>query len=172
MDSIAVIPSILVSLACLATIGVTLKIQRRFYPRSPYPPGPRADFIIGHARVFPTEFPWFTFAEWGKKWGEGFSSELCFSFLNFLSGGLIYARILYKPVIIINDLEIARDLLEKRGSKYSDRPCQVLFSEMSDSILLRSVLCIFIRVSLILGSAGIKSWYSCHTAIDSVGNEE
>ena len=172
MDSTAVIPSILVSLACLAAIGVTLKLQRRFYPRSPYPPGPRADFIIGHARVFPTEFPWITFAEWGMNWGEEFSSELSFSFLNFLSGGLIDARILHKTVIIINDLEIARDLLEKRGSKYSDRPRQVLFSEMSDSILLRSVLCMLTRISLIIGSAGIKSWYSCHTAIDSVGNEE
>ena len=35
----------------------------------PYPPGPKADPIIGHARVMPLEYQWYTFADWGKKFG-------------------------------------------------------------------------------------------------------
>lgn len=34
-----------------------------------YPPGPPADPIIGHARVMPLEYQWYTFAEWGRKFG-------------------------------------------------------------------------------------------------------
>lgn len=38
--------------------------------RLPLPPGPPADPFIGHIRAIPSSYPWKTFAEWGKRWGE------------------------------------------------------------------------------------------------------
>ena len=48
----------------------------------------------------------------------------------FFIGGLIYVNVLGKPMVIINKLEIARELLDKRGVNYSDRPRLVLLCEM------------------------------------------
>ena len=47
-------------------------LQRRIRKSNkiPYPPGPKADPIIGHARVMPLEYQWYTFADWGKKFGQ------------------------------------------------------------------------------------------------------
>jgi hypothetical protein len=35
-----------------------------------YPPGPRADPVIGHARFIPTQYAWITLSEWARKFGE------------------------------------------------------------------------------------------------------
>ena len=38
------------------------------------------------------------------------------------AGGLVYANLLGKDFIIINSVQVARDLLERRSSIYSERP--------------------------------------------------
>ncbi|KAF8626674.1 hypothetical protein AX15_004764 [Amanita polypyramis BW_CC] len=45
-------------------------------------------------------------------------------------GDLVYIRLFQQPVLILNSLQVARDMLEKRGAIYSDRPRFVLFSEL------------------------------------------
>ena len=37
-------------------------------------------------------------------------------------GDVVFARLFQKPVIILNSLRAAQDLLEKKGAIYSDRP--------------------------------------------------
>lgn len=51
-----------------------------------------------------------------------------------LEGGIIYVHVIGRPVIIINDLGIARELMEKRGAVYSDRPPLILISQMLDQL--------------------------------------
>ena len=46
-----------------------------------------------------------------------------------LLGDIIFAKLFHKPAIIINSLDVARDLLEKRSVNYSDRPAFVLLEE-------------------------------------------
>jgi hypothetical protein len=36
-------------------------------------------------------------------------------------GNMIYARLLNKPILVINSEEIAKDLFERRSNIYSDR---------------------------------------------------
>ncbi len=43
---------------------------------------------------------------------------------------MVYARLLGKEMIILNTLQAARDLLEKRSAIYSDRPRSVLLEEL------------------------------------------
>lgn len=45
-------------------------------------------------------------------------------------GDVVYARLLGKEMIILNTLQAARDLLEKRSAIYSDRPRSVLLEEL------------------------------------------
>lgn len=58
-------------------------------------------------------------------------------------GGLVYAHVFGKPIIIINDLKIARDLLDKRGTIYSDRPRFTLMVEMY-ALMCRFAILLFI----------------------------
>ncbi|KAF8637102.1 hypothetical protein AX17_003006 [Amanita inopinata Kibby_2008] len=81
--------------------------------RKQYPPGPKAFPLIGNALQVPAERPEERFLEWGSRYGD-----------------IVYIRLFQQPVVILNGLQVARDILEKRGSIYSDRPRFVLFSEL------------------------------------------
>lgn len=43
---------------------------------------------------------------------------------------MIYAPIFGLPVVVVNSIEAARELLDKRGYNYSDRARTVLYHEM------------------------------------------
>lgn len=47
-----------------------------------------------------------------------------------LLGDVVYAHLLGKDVVILNSMQAARDLLEKRSAIYSDRPRFVLLTEL------------------------------------------
>lgn len=46
------------------------------------------------------------------------------------TGDIIHVQVLRQHIVVLNSLQTARDLLEKRSSVYSDRPRFVLLSEM------------------------------------------
>ncbi|KAF8904750.1 cytochrome P450 [Gymnopilus junonius] len=71
----------------------------------PYPPGPKPLPLIGNVNDVPREVPWKVFQEWGRKYGD-----------------IIYFHTFGKPIIILNSVTAAHDLLDKRGSIYSYRP--------------------------------------------------
>ncbi|KAF9227185.1 cytochrome P450 [Gyrodon lividus] len=73
--------------------------------RFPLPPGPKGLPLLGTALSIDAAQPWVTYVEWGTSFGD-----------------LIYTRILNMDVLIINSAKVARDLLELRSTKYSDRP--------------------------------------------------
>ncbi|KAJ7127635.1 cytochrome P450 [Mycena epipterygia] len=71
----------------------------------PLPPGPKGWPIIGNVLDMPKSHAWKTFARWGD-----------------IYGGIMSITLLGQPFVIINDPEIATEILEKRGSVYADRP--------------------------------------------------
>ncbi|KAJ7133346.1 cytochrome P450 [Mycena epipterygia] len=71
----------------------------------PLPPGPKGWPIIGNVLDMPKSHAWKTFARWGD-----------------IYGGIMSITLLGQPFVIINDPEIAAEILEKRGSVYADRP--------------------------------------------------
>ena len=110
---------------------LVIKLSLKYLGRQrPLPPSPRADPVIGHARYISADFSWITFAEWGKKWGEYWLVCLMCMCWRYSLGGIIYLHLFGRPLIVLNDLKIARELLDKRGSIYSDRPRFVFHSEM------------------------------------------
>ncbi|KAI9740606.1 MAG: hypothetical protein M1834_005187 [Cirrosporium novae-zelandiae] len=86
----------------------------------PLPPGPPGELILGHLRVVPSSSPEYTYQKWSKEYGSD----------------VLYFNILGQPVVVLNSIEAAVDLLDKRGSNYCDRPRFVLFEVMGWSMTL------------------------------------
>ncbi|KAF9005425.1 cytochrome P450 [Cyathus striatus] len=82
-------------------------------PRHHYPPGPKPLPFIGNAHQL--------------KMGQ---LEVGFSEWHAVYGDVIYLRVFGQPLVILNTLKAARDLLDKRSRIYSDRPRFVLLTEM------------------------------------------
>ena len=80
----------------------------------PLPPGPPAEPILGHLRIVPTDSPEYTYAKWAKQY----------------KSDVIYVHMLGQPVVVLNSVQAAIALLDKRGSNYCDRPRFVLFEVM------------------------------------------
>lgn len=66
MDSVLLQTSLLVSLAG----GLWYALNKHVGKALPLPPGPPADPLIGHLRVFPKANPELVFHEWAKTYGE------------------------------------------------------------------------------------------------------
>ncbi|CDO69938.1 hypothetical protein BN946_scf184836.g12 [Trametes cinnabarina] len=77
------------------------------------PPGPKAIPVLGNVHQLPMDYQERTFGEWAKMYGD-----------------VVYAKLFQRPVLVLNSLRAAQDLLEKRSSKYSSRPRLVLLSEL------------------------------------------
>ncbi|KAI0374206.1 cytochrome P450 [Pilatotrama ljubarskyi] len=99
-------PTLALTSAVLAVV-VLLRayIRSKQYPRClPLPPGPKRLPILGNALNIPMSKQWLTFQRWAEEYGDIFSISL-----------------LGQPVIVLNSVKAASDLLDKRSSKYSDR---------------------------------------------------
>ncbi|KAH9834665.1 cytochrome P450 [Rhodofomes roseus] len=80
------------------------------------PPGPRRIPLLGNAHQVGLAGQHKTFAEWSKRYGD-----------------VVYMRVFSKPALVLNSVEAARDLLDKRSAKYSDRPHFTLLVDMFGS---------------------------------------
>ncbi|TFK33336.1 cytochrome P450 [Crucibulum laeve] len=100
---------IILSIICVSVI------LRRWLSRSylPLPPGPPADPIIGHLRTIPEENQGDFFYQLSKVYGP-----------------VIHLKVPGRTIIVLNTVEAAMDLLDKRSANYSDRSKLPLFDIM------------------------------------------
>ncbi|KAF8188191.1 cytochrome P450 [Mycena galopus ATCC 62051] len=83
------------------------------------PPGPPKDPLIGHLRYMPTAQAPFLFHEWAKTYGD-----------------VMHLQVFGKSMIVLDTLQAAVDLLDKRGSIYSDRPPLPLYELLGWTYML------------------------------------
>ncbi|KAI3608916.1 cytochrome [Moniliophthora roreri] len=100
LDSNLVTFILLSSLAWL--VPKILRVGRR---ESYLPPGPPKIPILGNLHVFPTASAHIKFAEWGQQYGDIYS-------LKISSGN----------AVVVNSMEAAAELLDKRGATTAERP--------------------------------------------------
>ncbi|KAJ6524200.1 cytochrome P450 [Mycena capillaripes] len=85
-------------------------ILRKGRRASMLPPGPPGDPLIGHLLRIPSTDSATVFHEWSKTYGD-----------------VMCLKVLGRTMIILDSYQAAMDLLDKRGSIYSDRPKFTLF---------------------------------------------
>lgn len=90
------------SVLCLVKWYATKLSNRR---KELYHPGPKPLPIIGNALDIPKVSPWREYASWRQQYGD-----------------IIHLSALGKHIVVVNSIEKAVDLLDKRSSNYSDRP--------------------------------------------------
>ncbi|KIP08000.1 hypothetical protein PHLGIDRAFT_105055 [Phlebiopsis gigantea 11061_1 CR5-6] len=80
-----------------------------------YPPGPKPLPIVGNLFDQPKLEPWKVYQEWSRQYDSD----------------IIYFRLLSTHVIVLNSIQVAKDLLEKRALVYSGRPFSVMIHELT-----------------------------------------
>ncbi|KAF8075871.1 cytochrome P450 [Lyophyllum atratum] len=98
--------------AAVAFSLVALTSLKKRLSRNPIslPPGPPADPIIGHLRVIPSDGQDIYFYELSKQYGD-----------------VVHLKVLGQTLIVLNSVQAAVDLLNKRSYNYSDRPTLPIF---------------------------------------------
>ncbi|KAF8972348.1 cytochrome P450 [Flammula alnicola] len=89
-------------------------IYRRRYPGRLYPPGPKGLPIVGNLFDIPKASAYKTYAQWSKELGSD----------------ILYLNAAGQSIVVLNSIEAANDLLDKRSSIYSNRPHLTMASEM------------------------------------------
>ncbi|KAF8158909.1 cytochrome P450 [Mycena galopus ATCC 62051] len=120
MPSLDLFSTLVLPLLLLA--GAVLLKRWKTTSRFPLPPGPKPMFIMGNFYDIPTELPWVTYREWGRQYGD-----------------LVHAEVFGNHILVINSLNTATDLLEKRARIYSDRPTIPMLPLLAAAIIMAAV---------------------------------
>jgi hypothetical protein len=94
----------------------------------PYPPGPPPLPLLGNLFDIPKEFSWLSYSQLSKKYGMNHSLLLVL-LTEQISGDILSFRVFGQVIVILNSVKDSKDLLERRGDIYSDRPA-IPFLEM------------------------------------------
>ncbi|KAI8409450.1 hypothetical protein FOFC_09289 [Fusarium oxysporum] len=98
----------------IATILLLAWARWRSRPTLPLPPGPPSEFLLGHSRVIPKENAAAVYAKWSKEYNSD----------------IIHVRSLGRSTVVLNSADVARDILDKKGANFCDRPRFTLLEVM------------------------------------------
>lgn len=107
-------------LSIVLALCISIILLRKVNPSRLLPPGPPGNPILGHLRLNTRDHPEHAFTQWGKQY----------------KSDILYFNVLSRPVIVLNSVESAHDLLDKRGANYADRPRFAVFEEMGWGVTL------------------------------------
>ncbi|KAI9431010.1 cytochrome P450 [Lactarius psammicola] len=97
----------IIDVSVLLSFLIAFRAIHRYRRRRglPYPPGPPGWPVIGNVLDVPPTSPWLAHTEFSKKYGH-----------------IVYYCFLGKDIVMLNTIKAIKDLFEKRGDVYSDRP--------------------------------------------------
>ncbi|KAI9453226.1 cytochrome P450 [Russula earlei] len=99
-----------------ALILVLISVYRWASKRThlPLPPGPKGWPLLGNLLDIPTANIVETYTNWARKYGQ-----------------IVYADAAGQSLILLNDTEVANEMLYKKGATYSDRPVFNMSGELA-----------------------------------------
>ncbi|KAF5348527.1 hypothetical protein D9756_009683 [Leucocoprinus leucothites] len=101
-------------------IVVHLSYRKQRRNLLPLPPGPFRWPIVGNAFIIPLTYV----HRFYKKLGDGLGSKI------------VYLEAIGRTIIVLNDINMARDLLEKRSALYSSRPVSPMIHDVIGSKII------------------------------------
>ena len=115
--------------ACGTLLFPRLRCYRKLHNSHPYPlpPSPPGERFFGHAKVVPCRNPEVYYQQLSKKYGKYITSSSSLSLTSQSDSDVLYFKNYQTPVIVLNSVKAADELLSKRGANYSSRPRFVLF---------------------------------------------
>jgi hypothetical protein len=118
----------------IALVVLTAWRARQQNPRSlPYPPQPPANLLVGNLKDVPKGGnEWLKYEELGRTLGNKPNFCVCpwFLLMSFVGTDVGFLDVLGTPLLFLNSFKAAADLLEKKGSVFSDRPRLVMLKEL------------------------------------------
>ncbi|KAK7032180.1 hypothetical protein VNI00_013354 [Paramarasmius palmivorus] len=88
--------------------------------REPYlPPGPPTIPVLGNLHLFPSKSPQVKFTEWSHEYGDIYSLKI--------SSG---------TAVVINSMEVAKELMDRRSAITADRPKHHMVNRVTDGLNL------------------------------------
>ncbi|KAH7149967.1 cytochrome P450 [Dactylonectria estremocensis] len=105
---------VLVELAIISLIAMVAVTHWRSKPTLPLPPGPPGEFLLGHTRVIPKDNTAAAYARWSKEYNSD----------------IIHVKSLGQSIVVLNSAAAAKDVLERKGSNFCDRPKFTLLEVM------------------------------------------
>ncbi|KAJ7136875.1 cytochrome P450 [Mycena epipterygia] len=99
--------------ATLGAFGLAWLLLKSTRGVANLPPGPKPHPILGNIRDFVLKEMWIPATQWAAEFGD-----------------VCYLQVLGQGIVILSSPEVVNELLEKRGSIYSDRPYLVMTSEL------------------------------------------
>ncbi|KAF4604252.1 hypothetical protein EYR38_004674 [Pleurotus pulmonarius] len=113
LDSIVMSSTTTTFLLLALVFLISVYLRRRTVRRPPLPPGPPAEPLIGHLRIMPSDQEELVFHEWAKTYGD-----------------VMHLRVLGRDLIILDSVQAATEILEKRSALYSDRPNFTIYTSL------------------------------------------
>ncbi|KAF8463807.1 cytochrome P450 [Gautieria morchelliformis] len=101
------------SISIAVAIGAILLLVRRERHDLPLPPGPARLPFLGSVLQMPRTDEYLAYTKWRDRWGD-----------------IIYAKVFDRGICILGTYQAAKDLLDKRGAYYSDRPRLPMVGEL------------------------------------------
>lgn len=113
-------------------VSVYLYFTRRNGSKLPKPPGPKPLPLVGNIFNLPAQQLWLTVTDWSKIYGGPFFPS-GFPFCGPDApnvGKVVYANVFGLGLVFLNTAEACSDLLDKRGTIYSDKPHLIMCGEL------------------------------------------
>ncbi|KDQ57128.1 hypothetical protein JAAARDRAFT_194302 [Jaapia argillacea MUCL 33604] len=113
--------SLTIQLFLICLFAAFCKIFISWTQRKRYPPGPTPIPFIGNALDLRTGASWLKYIEWQKKYGD-----------------IVHFTVFGVHIVVLNSMEVAHDLFEKRSQIYSSRPQVPTVNRLAGTIILKA----------------------------------